>query len=475
MAESVSADLCIIGAGSGGLSIAAGAAQLGVRVVLFERGKMGGDCLNYGCVPSKSLLAAAKAAAAVRNAGKFGIKVPPPHVDFPRIIEHVNRTIAAIAPHDSVERFEGLGVRVIRAEARFTGPHVVAGGGAIVRARRFVIATGAAPLIPPIPGVDLVSYFTNETIFSNTKLPEHLLVIGGGPVGIEMAQAFCRLGARVTVFEAETILAREDPELRDRLREVLLAEGVDLHEHAKVVSARDSGPGIMLTIETRKGEEHVEGSHLLIAVGRAPRVDTLDLEKAGIEFNRKGIKVDAGLRTTNRRVYAIGDAIDGPQFTHVANYHAGLVIRSALFRMPARVDYRALPAVTYTDPELAQVGLTEAAARKQYGDDIEVLHAPFMHNDRAETELETGGMIKVMVRKNGTILGASILGPHAGELIYPWILLLGQKARLRALTGMIAPYPTLGEIGKRIASHFYSPKLFSKWPQRIVKFLQYFG
>jgi pyruvate/2-oxoglutarate dehydrogenase complex dihydrolipoamide dehydrogenase (E3) component len=277
------------------------------------------------------------------------------------------------------------------------------------------------------------------------------------------------------VFEADTILAREDPDLRDRLRDVLVAEGVDLHEHAKVISVRDSGPGIMLTIETRHGEAHFEGSHLLIAVGRAPRVDTLDLEKAGIEFNRKGIKVDAGLRTTNRRVYAIGDAVEGPQFTHVANYHAGLVIRSALFRLPARVDYRALPAVTYTDPELAQVGLTEAAARKQHGDDVEVLHAPFMHNDRAETELETGGMVKVMVRKNGTILGASILGPHAGELIYPWILLLGQKAKLRALTGMIAPYPTLGEIGKRVASHFYSPKLFSKWPRRVVKFLQYFG
>jgi pyruvate/2-oxoglutarate dehydrogenase complex dihydrolipoamide dehydrogenase (E3) component len=330
-------------------------------------------------------------------------------------------------------------------------------------------------MVPPIPGIDLVEHFTNETIFSNTRLPDHLLIVGGGPIGMEMAQAFCRLGSKVTVFEAETILAREEPELRDRLREILVAEGIDLHEGAKVVSTRDSGPGIMLTVETKAGEVHVEGSHLLMAVGRAPRLDALDLEKAGIEYGRKGIKVDSALRTTNHRVYAIGDAIEGPQFTHVASYHAGLVIRNALFRLPVRVDYRALPAVTYTDPELAQVGLSEGAARKQYGDDVEIVRVPFAGNDRAETERHTDGMLQAVVRKNGTVLGVSILGAHAGELIHPWIMLLNRKGSLRDFTNMIAPYPTLGEINKRAASNFYSPRLFSKWPRRIVKLLQYFG
>jgi pyruvate/2-oxoglutarate dehydrogenase complex dihydrolipoamide dehydrogenase (E3) component len=475
MVDVVEADLCVIGGGSGGLSVAAGAAQLGVKTVLFERGRMGGDCLNFGCVPSKSLLAAAKVAATIRKAGEYGIKTNSPQIDFPRVIEHVQKVIAKIAPHDSVERFEGLGVRVIKAEAHFTGPREVAGGGVVVRARRFVLATGASPFVPPIPGVDLVDHFTNETIFTNTRLPDHLLIIGGGPIGIEMAQAFCRLGSKVTVFEAEAVLSREDPELRDRLREILVGEGVDLHEGAKVVSVRNAGQGCILTIETSSGEQQVEGSHLLVAVGRVPRLDALELEKAGIEFGRRGIKVDSALRTTNRRVYAIGDAVEGPQFTHVASYHAGLVIRNALFRLPVRVDYRDLPAVTYTDPELAQVGLGEEAARKQYGDDVEIVRVPFAGNDRAETELHTEGMLKAIVRKNGTVLGVSILGAHAGELIHPWIMLMNRKGRLRDFTNMIAPYPTLGEINKRAASSFYSPKLFSRWPRRIVKLLQYFG
>lgn len=473
--ERIEADICIIGAGSAGLSVAAGAAQLGARTVLFERDKMGGDCLNYGCVPSKSMIAAAKAAETIRTAERFGIKAAPPEIDFAGVKKHVDGVIAAIAPNDSVERFEGLGVRVVRAEARFTGPREAAGGNVTVRARRFVIATGSAPSAPPIPGLDRVPYLTNETVFANTARPEHLLVIGGGPIGLELAQAHRRLGSAVTVLEAFTILSRDDPELKEALCRCLVAEGIALKEGVKVLRVEQSGAGVAAILEGAGGEERVSGSHLLVATGRLPRVDGLDLDKAGIAYTKKGITVDSGLRTSNRRVYAIGDAAGGPQFTHVAGYHAGLVIRSALFRLPAKVDYRALPAITFTDPELAQVGLTEAAAREQHGEDIEVLRSPFSHNDRAQTERETEGLAKIIVRKKGAILGASILGPHAGELIHVWTLAIHQKIGLRALTGMIAPYPTLGEISKRAAGHYYTARLFSKWPRRIVRLLRIFG
>lgn len=476
MSETIDCDICVIGAGSAGLLVAAGASQLGAATVLLEHRKMGGDCLNFGCVPSKALLAAAKIAQTCREAGRFGITVDEPEIDFAAVQRHVHDVIATIAPMDSVARYEGLGARVIHATGRFTGPGELRAGHATIRARRFVVATGSSPAVPPIAGLDAVPYLTNETIFELTRCPDHLIVIGGGPIGIEMAQAHARLGARVTVLEAARILAKDDPELADLLRHRLVGEGIDIREGVTIARIERAGNGVAAVLAEASGERLVTGSHLLVAAGRKPNIAALDLDKAGIAYDRHGISVDARLRTTNRRVFAIGDVVaGGPQFTHVAGYHAGIVIRNALFRLPMKVDYRALPWVTYTDPELAQVGLTEAAARERHGDDIAILRSSFHENDRAQTERVTSGLIKVVTRKNGRILGASLLGANAGELIQPWILAISQKLKVGAFASMIAPYPTLAEIGKRAAGSYFIPKLFTDRTRRTVRFLARFG
>ncbi len=342
----IKADLCIIGAGSGGLSVAAGAAQLGASVVLIEKGLMGGDCLNYGCVPSKAMIAAAHHAQSIRDAAAFGIDAVP-QVDFARVMAHVNETIATIAPHDSVERFEGLGVHVLQEKARFLGPTQVQAGPHIVTARRFVVATGSHAVAPPIPGLDGVEFLTNESIFALKVQPSHLIVMGGGPIGVELAQAFRRLGSKVTLVERFGLLARAEPEARAIIRARLQAEGVVLHEDAIIKAAWSTEGGVALEVAQGNGSTTVSGSHLLVAAGRAPNLEGLDCEAAGIETTPRGIKVGADLRSTNRQVYAIGDVAGGPQFTHVAGYHAGLVIRQILFGLPARVDLRALPAVTF--------------------------------------------------------------------------------------------------------------------------------
>ena len=464
-------DLCVIGAGSGGLAVAAGAAQMGAEVVLVERAAMGGDCLNFGCVPSKSLLAAARIADLWRHGTALGIAYARPHIDFAAVADSVQRVIAEIAPNDSVERFEGFGVRVLRAEARFTSPRTVRAGDVEIRPRRFVIATGSQPAIPPIRGLDEVRYLTNESIFANRQLPEHLIVIGGGPIGIEMAQAHRRLGARVTVLDVGPLLPRDDPELSAVLAERLWSEGIVGRPGVEIAEVERAGQVIRVRLESG---EQISGSHLLVAAGRRPTVEALDLAAAGIASTAKGITVDARLRTTNRRVFAIGDVAGGPQFTHVALYHAGIVIRNALFRIPAKVDYRALPWVTYTDPELAQVGLTEAEARA-----IErasrVLRWRFVENDRAQTERETEGMVKVVTRANGRILGTSILGAGAGDLILPWALAISQKLKIGALANLIVPYPTRGEASKRAAGSYYTPTLFSARTRRLVRLLARLG
>ncbi len=464
-------DLCVIGAGSGGLAVAAGAAQLGADVVLVERGAMGGDCLNFGCVPSKSLLASARFADLWRRGLGLGLAYDPPLIDFAAVGNSVEQVIARIAPNDSVERFEGLGVTVLGAEARFTSPRTVLAGEFEIRPRRFVIASGSHPAVPPIPGLDSTPYLTNETIFANRELPEHLIVIGGGPIGIEMAQAHRRLGARVTVLDIGPLLARDDPELVALLAERLADGGIVLRPRVAMDSVGVTGEGVVVTLE---GGERIAGSHLLVAAGRRPNTAALDLAAAGIAAGPEGIIVDARLRTTNRRAFAVGDVAGGPQFTHIALYHAGVVIRNALFRLPAKVDYRALPWVTYTEPELAQVGLTEPSARNA-GRPVRVLRWPFARNDRAQTERDTEGLVKILTRRDGRILGASILSAEAGDLILPWALAISQKLKIGALANLVVPYPTRGEASKRAAGSFYTPALFSARTRRIVRFLARFG
>ena len=475
MSDTVKADICVIGAGSGGLSVAAGASQMGADVVLLERGEMGGDCLNYGCVPSKSLLVAGRSAHAVRGGAKFGVNGHEPEIDFGKVHAHVHGIIGAIAPHDSEDRFVGLGVNVIREEGRFTGARTIQAGGKTIEAKWFVVATGSGPAAPPIPGLDEVEYLTNETIFERETAPDHLLIIGGGPIGIEMAQAHRRLGCKVTVFELFNIMPHDDPEAVDVVRQRLLAEGVDILEEVKTRKIAKDGNGVAITIEKDGKEETIRGSDLLVAAGRSPNLGSLDLGKAGIEFDKKGIKVDGGLKTTNARVFAIGDAAGSYQFTHMAGYHAGIVIRQMLFRMFwSKVDYTAVPWVTYTDPELAQVGKTEKKARED-GDAINILRHPFAENDRAQAERETDGFIKVVVTPKGKILGATIVGPHAGELLLPWVMAVQEGMKIGKMAGIIAPYPTLSEVSKRAAGSYYTPKLFTDKTRAIVRFLMKFA
>jgi pyruvate/2-oxoglutarate dehydrogenase complex dihydrolipoamide dehydrogenase (E3) component len=475
MPETLQPDICVIGAGSGGLSVAAAAAAFGAPVVLVERGRMGGDCLNYGCVPSKSLLAAAKRAAAFTRASDFGVTGGSPTIDFAKVRSHVRDVIAAIAPNDSTERFTGLGVRVIAGTAQFKDAATVAVGDAFeIKARRFVIATGSSPAIPPIPGLADTPHVTNETIFDLDQCPAHLLVIGGGPIGLELAQAFRRLGAAVTVLEAAVPLAKDDPECAAVVLDQLARDGVAIRAGVAVRRVAGGNGKVQVVIGGADQEETIEGSHLLVATGRTPNVADLGLDRAGIKFDPRGIVVDKRLRTTNARVYAIGDVAGGLQFTHVANYHAGLVVRHALFRLPVAASNDALPRVTFTDPELAHVGLSEAEARaRRYK--FQVLRWPYHQNDRAQAERTTEGHIKVVTTRGGRILGATIVGHNAGELIATWSLAVGQRLNIRAVATTVLPYPTLSEIGKRAAITRYTASLTSPMVRRIMAWLRRLG
>lgn len=471
MGEVIEADICVIGAGSGGLSVAAGAAQLGAPTVLIEADRMGGDCLNVGCVPSKSLIAAARHAHTMRQGAPFGIAPVEPRIDMKAVKRHIDEVIAGIAPHDSVERFEGLGVRVIQARGRFTGPQEVEAGDKRVRARRFVVATGSRPAVPPVPGLEAVPFFTNETIFTSDVLPEHLIVLGGGPIGCELAQAYRRLGARVTILDIGPLLPKDAPELVAVVRRSLEADGVEILDRIEVLRV-EAGP--VAVIRAGDAERRIAGSHLLVATGRQPNIEELGLDIAGIAHDARGITVTPGLRTTNPKVYAIGDVAGGLQFTHLAGYHAGLVIRSALFRLPVKAEPDKVPWVTYTDPELASVGLSQATA-KERGIAHEVVQWPFAENDRARTERATAGLVKLVVGKNGRVLGAAIAGAHAGELILPWVMAVTTKAKMSTMAGLIAPYPTLGEAGKRAAGAYFTQHLFSPRTRRLVRLLRWFG
>jgi pyruvate/2-oxoglutarate dehydrogenase complex dihydrolipoamide dehydrogenase (E3) component len=467
-------DLCVVGAGAGGLAVAAAAAQLGVSVALIEKHKMGGDCLNYGCVPSKALLAAARRAHLMRTVAPFGILPVDPAIDPAAVCDHVHGAIAAITPNDSVERFTGLGVKVIRANGHFITRDTLLAGDQRIKARRFVIATGSSPLIPPIPGLDKVHHFTNETIFQNREKLGHLIVIGGGPVGLELAQAHLRLGSRVTVIEVERALGNADPELAELVLERLQAEGLQILQGASVEGV--SGGTRLIDVHVAKGgtTTMVQGTHLLIAAGRKPNVSGLNLEAAAVRYDERGIKVNKGLTTSNGRVLAIGDVVGGPQFTHLANYHAGIVIRRALFRLPATVDDGIVPWVAFTDPELAYVGLREEAARRKSGR-IRIYRWPYCENDRAHAEHATAGMVKVVTDASGRVKGAGIVGEQAGELIQMWSLAISQGLDIKAMSQWISPYPTLSEINKRAAFGYYAAAAASPLVRKTVGWLAKLG
>ncbi|WP_133139290.1 dihydrolipoyl dehydrogenase family protein [Legionella genomosp. 1] len=465
-------DLAIIGAGSGGLSLASGAAQLGLKVALIERHKMGGDCLNYGCVPSKALLAAAKSIYQCGSlAPKFGAEIEFKSVDFTKVMRHVHSVIKTIEPHDSIERFESLGVTVFKDQGQFIDEHTIKAGEEIIKARKIAIATGSSPLIPPIKGLDTTSYLTNETIFDLTVLPKHLIVIGGGPIGCELAQAFAMLGSKVTVVEAMKILPKDDRDCVAVVRQSLKDMNVEILEEAQVneVSQKDEST-IEVKISTSPDDKTLTGSHLLVATGRRANVEHLNLDKAGISYTKKGIEVNNRLQTSQKHIFAIGDVAGPYQFTHMASYQAGIVLRHVVFKIPAKVKYNAVPWVTYTYPELAHVGKTETDIKEP--SDFTITEWQFSQSDRAQTEDETVGMIKVITDKKGIIAGVTIVGLHAGELILPWVMALREGKNLRTFTDAIAPYPTLSEVSKQVAGEFYKPKLFSKKVRTLVSWLQ---
>jgi len=475
--ETLTPDLCVIGGGAAGATLAASAAAAGVPVVLIERDRMGGANLHRGSVPSQALIAAAKRVQAIRQAARFGITAGEPEIDFGRVRDQVQKMIASLAPNVSETRLAALGVRLIKGDARFIDAVTILVGNLQVRARRFVLATGSSPTVPPIPGLKETSYFTSDSIFGLDERPRHLIVLGAGPTGLELAQAFRRLGAEVSVLEAGRPLDKEDSECAGIVLETLAREGIAIHGGVEIewVERVKRGAGSVHVAFSSAGTKRtIEGSHLLLATGRRPNIDELGLEAAGIEYDAHGIHVGRNLRTANRRVYAIGDAAGGLKLTHLARWHARQLLRNVLFR--ARVGAAAdwIPRVTFTDPELAQVGLREDEARLRHGR-IRVQRWPYRENDRAEIERQGKGMIKLVTTPRGRIVGATIVGAEAGELIGTWALAIAKGMNVRTLAELVLPYPTRSEIGQKAALNFFARSLTNRWVQRIIRALRTLG
>lgn len=453
-------DVIVIGGGAAGLTAAGGCALFGLKVALIEAHEMGGECLNNGCVPSKALITAAKRAA---EGGKdaLGVALAAPEVSWSGVHQHIHDAIAHIAPHDSQERFEEMGCEVIRDWAAITGKHSVEVGGRELRAPRIVIATGSKPAVPPIEGLDTVPYLTNENLFDLNELPAHLVIVGGGVIGMEMAQGFRRLGSQITVINPGRLMGRDDPEAVEVVAAKLAAEGVTFIDGK---ADKVSGSAGAIKLHVSDGQE-ITGTHLLIAVGRTPNISKLGLENAGIETNRNGIIVDARRRSSVKSIYAIGDCRDGPRLTHVSGYEGSNVALEITLGVPAKVDWSALPWCTYVEPELAQIGLTEEDARKKFGDKITVIREGFDHNERAIAEGATEGFLKVIF-KGKKVLGATIVGKNAGELLLPWSQTISGKSSSFAMGSAIISYPTRSEISKAVAFAAWEPTVFGSIPKK---------
>jgi len=467
-------DLGVIGGGAAGLTVTAGAAQLGAKTLLLEKEKeLGGDCLHFGCVPSKTLIRTARVYHLMKNARAFGLPpVNPPPVDFREVSGRIRAVIRTIQAHDSKERFCRLGARVEIGEPVFTDPHSVRVEGRTFSARTWVIATGSSPALPPIPGLDSAGCITNRDIFYLDRLPASMIVLGGGPIGVEMAQAFTRLGTRVTVITlGEQILEKEDADLAGTLQGVLEAEGVRFHLQAAIESVRDLGREKEVGFRDASGERRtLSGEAVLVALGRRPNTDGLGLEAIGVEVGRSGILVDRRLRTRQKHIFAAGDVNGGFQFTHAAGYEGGIVVSNAVFRLPRKTDYTDFPWCTYTQPELASIGMNEKRAREA-GIRTSVWTEPFGNNDRSLAEGETEGKIKMILDEEEKPLGVQILGPHAGDLVSEWVAVFAGRVKLSTLAAAVHPYPTLGEINKRVAGNFFSPKIFSDRVRKGLKWI----
>jgi pyruvate/2-oxoglutarate dehydrogenase complex dihydrolipoamide dehydrogenase (E3) component len=457
-------DIGVIGAGAAGLTVTAGSAQLGAKTLLVEKEKvLGGDCLHYGCVPSKTLIRTAHVYHLMRNSKEFGLPgVELPPVDYREVTKRIQSVISTIQRHDSEERFCKLGARVEFGEATFVDEHSIRLNGESISAKNWVIATGSSPTAPAIEGLEKTPYITNKEIFSLDRLPESLIILGGGPIAIEMAQAFCRLGSKVTVVQrSEQILTKEDKDMADAVMEVMSYEGVTFHLNASVLSVGDFGTEKEVIIETSGNKKiGLRGEKLMVALGREANAKRLGLEELDVRFDSKGIQVDNRLRTTQKHIYAAGDVTGTYQFTHAAGYEGGIVVSNAIFHLPRKVDYTHLPWCTFTDPELASIGMNEKAAQAA-GIKYSVWIEEFKDNDRSLAEGEKTGKIKMILNEKEKPIGVQILGPQAGELLSEWVAVFNGKVKLSTLASAVHPYPTLGEINKRVVGTFFSPKIFS--------------
>lgn len=452
MSSATEYDLCIIGGGAAGLVVAAGAATLGAKVALVEKRALGGDCLYYGCVPSKTLIHSAKVAQTIRDAGRFGVVAQAPAIDLSRVMQRVQSVIEQIEPNDSPERFVALGVEVIFGAGQFTGADEFVVNDRSLRARKFVIATGTRPAVPALPGLENTPYLTNESLFAVNEPIRHLLILGGGPIGCEMAQSLARLGSRVTLFDlAPRLLPREDDDVSALIHQQFNQDGIELHLGIQVLKVeRENGETRVLLDHPQHGQYWLSGSHLLIAAGRKPNLENLGLERAGVALENCRLVLDTHLRTSNKNIYACGDVAGPYLFTHMAEHQAGVVLRNALFHWPSRVQTRHIPWCTYTDPELARVGLSESEALQQ-GIKHRVYRFPFADIDRAVTAGETAGLAKIVTTPRGKLLGACIVGPQAGELIAEYVLAISKGMQAADLSNTIHIYPTLAQINRRVA------------------------
>jgi pyruvate/2-oxoglutarate dehydrogenase complex dihydrolipoamide dehydrogenase (E3) component len=470
-------DICVIGGGAAGLSVVTAAAAFGVPVVLIEREALGG---RSGAIATGALIAAGARAQAVREAKRLGISAGEPEVNYGQLHDQIRRMIAAGAPNHSPERLTALGARVIKGEAHFTNRSTVTVGDQAIKARRFVIATGSRPALPPLPGLGSVPYLTEESLVALTRLPERLIVLGGGATGVALAQAMRRLGSTVSLVETGDLLAQDDPEAVAIVRRQLLREGVTMHERSQALRAESRRGGVRLVLAGRDGgpEQVITGTHLLVASGRQADIEALDLELAGLGSDGHGVIVDRGLRAPNRRVFAIGGcaggAAGGARYEHAANDHAGIVLRNALFRLPIRTNPTAFPRVARCRPELASVGLSEAEARRKAGE-IRILRWPFSETGGAQAALDSEGFVKLVTDGKGRILGATIVGSQAGDQIMPWCLALKNRLAAKDMAALVFPSPALAEASGRAALSFHAPLATKPGIRRLIGFLRRFG
>ncbi|MBN2809786.1 MAG: FAD-dependent oxidoreductase [Deltaproteobacteria bacterium] len=466
-------DLAVIGGGAAGLTVASGAARLGAKTLLIEKEQvLGGDCLHYGCVPSKTLIKSAYVYHLMKNGRQFGLpEIVLPPVDFMAITERIRSVIAVIQKHDSLERFCRLGVKVLFGEPQFSDEHRVIVGGKAISARTWVLATGSSAAVPALAGLDETPYLSNRDLFSLPKLPASLIILGAGPIAVEMAQAFCRLGSKVTVVQRSgQILSNEDQDMAALVQQVMAVEGVDFQMHSSIVRVEDRGHEREVVLKNREGEiVRLRAEALLVAMGRSPNVAGLGLEKIGVDYDHKGIKVNRYLKTNHKHIYAAGDVIGGYQFTHVAGYEGGVVLSNAIFHLPKKTNYTYVPWCTYTHPELAGIGLNEKTATAA-GIDYAVWSEEFNANDRALSAGESAGRIKLLLDRKERPLGVQILGPHAGDLLSEWVAILNGKVGLAKVVSAIHPYPTLAEINKKVAGLVFAEKIFSERVQKGLKF-----